>query len=79
MPRVQTSYSNWLCTSAEKQARGIEDQKSSHEKIKIRTLKPYGAAPAVMIGDLQSKGNFPSVPRHASPGTVLASEWPGKA
>ena len=32
-------------SSAKKQPRGVEDQKSSHEKIKIRTLKPYGAAP----------------------------------
>jgi hypothetical protein len=28
--------------SAKKQPRGVEDQKSSHEKIKIRTLKTVG-------------------------------------
>jgi hypothetical protein len=39
---------------AKKQPQGIEDQKSSHEKIKIRTLKTV-RRPAVMIGDFQSK------------------------
>jgi hypothetical protein len=32
-------------SSAKKQPRGIEDQKSGHEKIKIRTLEPYAATP----------------------------------
>jgi hypothetical protein len=62
---MQTIYCNWSdAVEPRKGTRDIDEQKSNQDKIKIRTLKPYRAAPpAVMIGDFQSRGNFPSVPQ----------------
>jgi hypothetical protein len=38
------------CGRAKKQPRGIEDQKSSQKKIKIRTLKTVGCGTRLMSG-----------------------------